>query len=481
MSEENIDKYYKSQEFKDMFRNFEKARSEGRDCMLASDDIIDIAEFYYMYGDLEHARQTAEYALSIYRDAEAPLLFMAKFELQHGNGAEKAEEYLSKVDDRQNVDFLLCSIEVSMLKGEDLRQTQRLVDDAFNCCRDDDKEDFAIEALHLLLDYHSANLASHLYSLAAGLLHSDEGTLVKARMQLENGNYDKGLKMMESLIDKDAFNAEYWNILATAQLYCEKYSDAITSEEYAIAIDPSCYDAYMNMGNAYIKLCNYSKAMEAFAKCSDLRDDEVALMMRGRCLFYMHNDEAALVVLELAKSKCTADLNNKVNILKDLAIISSGMGQFDKAKEYLKEAKQISPKRFDLEFTTIQLGIMVRQGHIAEASLFLNEEAHKVPQAECVNMLFQSALVFYENQYDSIAYKFFKAVYNLERNRHRGIPHFAMCCYSLRKWDEYLEALEIAVSEVPDETKAILAEIFPQGMEPYDYLKYAQEHQVNKN
>ena len=40
----------------------------------------------------------------------------------------------------------------------------------------------------------------------------------------------------------------------------------------------------------------------------------------------------------------------------------------------------------------------------------------------------------------------------------------------------YGRYLKDAVDKNPEEAKAVLADFFPKGMEPYDYVEYAKKH-----
>ena len=484
MSNNYFDKYYESSEFKAMFLNFEESRKKGEDCLLSSDELTDIAEFYYIKGDMRHAKETAEYAVSIYEDATAPLLFLAKMEIQLNKNAEKGKEILDKVLERNNIDYMLCRLELELMKKGHEKEALRIVMNGFDSLDEEEKAPFIGESVHLTLDYKKAELARDIMEAHADALDPSNRRLIEARFALWEGKPELGLSLLEKLIDKDTFNVQYWLILSTAQLQCGKFNEAISSAEYAIAIEPDAYEAYMNMGNAYIRICNYEKAIEAFRKYTQIRDDEVGYMMIGRCLFYMHKDDEALKMLHYAEKKCTDNKANLLDINKDLTILYTATKNIDQALIYLEKVKEETRGKYDRERITIQISILIGIGCLKEAmkllNLVLESLEEKEDKEEKIQLMFQAALIFYENKNDAEAYTLLKKVYSLDPECTTAMPYFAFCCYSQQKWDDYLHALRTSVELYPEESKAVLAEIFPNGMEPYDYVKYAEEHQIKK-
>lgn len=484
MSNNYFDKYYESSEFKAMFLNFEESRKKGEDCLLSSDELTDIAEFYYIKGDMRHAKETAEYAVSIYEDATAPLLFLAKMEIQLNKNAEKGKEILDKVLERNNIDYMLCRLELKLMKKGHEKEALRIVMNGFDSLDEEEKAPFIGESVHLTLDYKKAELARDIMEAHADALDPSNRRLIEARFALWEGKPELGLSLLEKLIDKDTFNVQYWLILSTAQLQCGKFNEAISSAEYAIAIEPDAYEAYMNMGNAYIRICNYEKAIEAFRKYTQIRDDEVGYMMIGRCLFYMHKDDKALKMLHYAEKKCTDNKANLLDINKDLTILYTATKNIDQALIYLEKVKEEIRGKYDREIITIQISILIGIGCLKEAmkllNLVLESLEEKEDKEEKIQLMFQAALIFYENKNDAEAYTLLKKVYSLDPECTTAMPYFAFCCYSQQKWDDYLHALRTSVELYPEESKAVLAEIFPNGMEPYDYVKYAEEHQIKK-
>ena len=84
------DGYFDSNDFKDILQRYEDALEEGEDIILDSEELTSIAEYYQAQGDTAKGLAAAEYALSLYANATAPLLFKARVALLQDNAAEKA-------------------------------------------------------------------------------------------------------------------------------------------------------------------------------------------------------------------------------------------------------------------------------------------------------------------------------------------------------------------------------------------------------
>ena len=89
---------------------------------------------------------------------------------------------------------------------------------------------------------------------------------------------------------------------------------------------------------------------------------------------------------------------------------------------------------------------------------------------------FQIAVSLYEHSMDQYAYMFLKRVFEKDPERTRGLAYLAACSNYLGMGDEFIGYLKDAVDKNPEEAKAVLADFFPKGMEPYDYVEYAKKH-----
>ena len=461
------DNYFNSEEFKDNLSHFEDARKEGKGCILSSDEIADIAEYYYEQGDFAKAKEIAEYATSLYPDATAPLVFLARFQMTVKKDMDMAWKYLTAIKDTEDSEYVIMMAEYLFNDGQreeaiDTLERGLVVVDS------DDAQDFIIDASFLLLDFAEIGTAKK-WAERYEDKNDEEFQRLRARIALESKDGDKAAKIMNELIDKNPFNEDYWNLLATIQIASDKYSDAATSSEYAIAINGDSSEAYMNQGNAYFKMCNYDKALEAYKQFSKLNRNEIGDIMQARCYFCKQDLENALKHLKRAKDCCTDNKANLIDVYKDMAIIFGWAGENERAFKCIDRLKKEGYN--DAELYLIEGGVLLGMDKFKEASTtFMNGyEKSKQPQ----EYMFQVAVSFYERNFDQAAYTMLKEIFYIEPDRTRGLAYLAVCCNYLGKKDEFLKYLKMAIEKNPDEARAVLAEIFPRGMEIYDYYKYA--------
>jgi tetratricopeptide (TPR) repeat protein len=88
--------------------------------------------------------------------------------------------------------------------------------------------------------------------------------LILANAHSEAGNTDVALKIYNSLIDENPYDAEAWLGIAKCYYKEEQFEDAIEPCEYAIAANEDYAEAYSMIANSYLQLENFEKAEEYF-------------------------------------------------------------------------------------------------------------------------------------------------------------------------------------------------------------------------
>lgn len=462
--------YFNSKEFINNLTLFENAQKAGRGCILGSDELADIAEYYFEKGLYSKAREAAEYATSLYPDAAAPLLFLANFEMNMKKDAKKAKELIDRVDDRTTPEYFTTLAEY-FINIDDKRSALDTLAAGKDSADTDDVSFYILDAAYLLYDYGMTREADEWKEMYADK-GSAEYLKLQARSCCERGDKAKAIELLEKVIDKDPFSADNWILLSGIQLMDDRYAEAATSAEYAIAIDDKLYAAYQNQGNAYFKMCNYEKALEAYNKMEMLCDNEVTDLLKARCFFCMQKTAEAYSLLIRAKNKCTDNIPNMTDIYKDLAIICGWSPNPQEAFKYLDWLKKNDKK--DAELGLIEGAVLLSMNRLEEANRVFSE-GYEMAENK-LEYLFQVGVSFYEHSFDTAAYLLFKEIFNKDPHRTRGLAYLAVTCNYLGHEDEFLHYLELSTKENPDEAKAVLGEFFPKGMAPYDYLEYARRN-----
>ena len=87
---------------------------------------------------------------------------------------------------------------------------------------------------------------------------------------------------------------------------------------------------------------------------------------------------------------------------------------------------------------------------------------------------------FYDNRYVEGAYAFlqrFLTHYDEEEEgkNTEGYAYMALCCYELKKYDEFLSYLKKACEVNPAECRIAVGNMFPEDVKPEDYYQYVKD------
>lgn len=465
----SLDNYFNTDEFKNYLRVYEKSQQEGTSCILSSDDLADISEYYFVIGKTTKAKEAAEYAASLYPEASAPYFSLARFSLVADKDKEAARKYIEKITDKTSSGYYLIIAEYYLFDKKP-EKARKAIEHGMAELQDEEQADLCVDAAALHIDYGYIEEAKQYLALDKYEDYdSDYVQKLKARIDFIEGNYDKGLQLYEGLIDKDPFNPENWKRLAAEQNASDKYSASATSCEYAIAINDKDDEAYMLLGNAYFKMCSYDKALEAYSKFLELSDNELAYIMISRCYFCKQNMEKALEYLKMAEEKCVDNTSNKIDMYRDFAIIYGWKGNFEEAFKYLDKLKEIG--KYDADTCLIEGGILLDMNKFEKANEVFSKGFEQASDTQ--EYMYMVAVSFYEHRNDMAAYMLLKKVFEENPERTRGLAYITACSYYLGMNEEFIKYLKMAVERNSEEAKAILADIFPANMQPYDYVEYA--------
>jgi tetratricopeptide (TPR) repeat protein len=297
-----------------------------------------------------------------------------------------------------------------------------------------------------------------------------------ARTLFGLGKYQDSARLFNELIDVNPFSTRYWNELASAQFMNEDYSNSVQSSEFSIAIDPENPEGIISKANGLYRLENYEEALNYFRRYSELvPEDEFALLHQGTCLINLARNEEAHQMLLQAIEVAPEDSPYLCDIYQELAFVLSEEGKTDEAMEYIN-------KTDDLDCDHIQM--LIVKGHIALAGHRKEESENYFHQAiqdsdYSLNVIMRVCVSLYENHYVAGAYSLFQQLFSgAPEEFDEGFAYMALCCYELKKNEEFLHFLEIACKRNPKECKMVLSDLFPKDLAPelyYDYIKNQQK------
>jgi tetratricopeptide (TPR) repeat protein len=254
----------------------------------------------------------------------------------------------------------------------------------------------------------------------------------------------------------------------------EDYNAALTSSEYAIAIDPNDADGLMSKANTLYTMGNYDEAFVYFKKYSEKRpDDEFGYLNQAQCIINKGEFEEGLSLLKKAISLAPVDSVYLPEIYQEMSFVYNKLGNVEKALWCMDMM---------YELKCDHAAILVMRGHILLANKREEEARKEFDKALEVSnndpkTQLKVIISYHDNMHLNQAYKLYLEFFkNVDKEWNEGYAYMALCCNDLKKDDEFLYYLKKACECNPEEAKAVLCEFFPEDMTPKDYYDYALEH-----
>ena len=459
--------YFESEEFRTILNKYEESVESGHPIYIDADDLADIADYYQYNGYPEKAGEAIDLALEYNPDAVGPLLYKAR-EAIMANDFETAEDYADRIEAADQMEALYLRGEIMICSGQ-TEAADQYFREHMKDIMTDELTDYVYDVANIFSDYNKHDKAFEWMARSQGD-NSDSFKELMARTLFGLGKYQDSERIFNELIDHDPYSIRYWNALASAQFMREDYSAAITSSEYAIAIDPNDPESLLSKANCLYNLGNYESALSYFKRYSEqASDDEFGFLYQGTCLINLGRYKEAVQVLDVARDTAPEDSQYLPEIYQELAFGYSEMKDPDKALYYLDQTLTLDCDHANME---------IIRGHILLANKRTIEAAEAFKRAilqsdKSPKTMLRIIVSLYDNQYTQTSYSFLKRLLaDMKGNWNEGYSYLALCCRDLGKYEEFLKYLKKAAEKNPKEAKTVLGGMFPEGMEPGDYYRY---------
>lgn len=469
----NIDEeYFNSEEFQELLERYEASINAGINPFMDADDLVDLADYYEWKGFDDKAEAAIDYALELYPSATLPNVYMARQALADGD-FKQAEYYRDEIENHDDPDYQYLVAEIMIAQG-DIEGADRLLRKYGKNVEPDEYEDFVRDCANLYIDYEQSEKAYE-WMLRSRGDDSDDFKELMGRTLFGLGKYKDSERIFNELVDQHPFSKQYWNALASAQFMNEDYSSAITSSEYAIAIDPNDPDALNKKASGLLRLGNYEEALKYYQKFCELEpDDEFGFLYQGVCLVNMNRNDEALPVLRLALALAPKDSPFLVQIYQELAFCYSAQHQVKLALQMLDKTKTLECDHVDM--MVVRGHILLQNEQIVEAEEAFKQAINQGNNAPSV--LLRIIVSLYDNRYLNACYhmliQFFQLVKEYYPEYKCGNAYMALCCYDLGMTEEFLKYLRLAVEQDPKEARSALGGLFPEGMPVSEYVEYME-------
>ena len=461
--------YFKTDQFVQLLNQYEEAVQQGNPIYMDADDLADIAD-YYQYNDrYEEAERTIDLAFEYNPDAVGPLLYRAR-EAMSKKDYDTAREYADHIVAVDQQEGFYLQGEIMINEGR-LEEADTFFMEKMKDIMLDELSDYVYDVATILSDYKAYDKAIMWIGRSKGD-NSDEFKELMARTLFGLGKYKDSERIFNELIDHNPYSIQYWNALATAQYMNEDYHAAITSSEYAIAIDPHDAESLLHKANSLYNLGNYESAQTYFERYTEVMpDDEYGYLHQGTCLINLEKLPEALKKLQRAEELASAHEGSPClpDICQELAFVYGEMKMPESALYYLDKTLDLDCDHVNIE--VIRGHILLQNNRSKEAQTAFKEALRLSNNSSKV--MLRVIVSLFENHFVSSTYMLLKTfLSHVDDDWKDGYSYMALCCMVMKKKDEFLENLKIAVEKNPKEARSVLGNVFPEGMDPQDYYEY---------
>ena len=467
--------YFESKGFQEILKKYEESAKSGHPVYMDADDLADIADYYQLHGRTEEAETVINLALEYNPEAVGPLLYRAR-EAMNRNDFETAQAYAERIEAVDNQEGLYFKGEL-LISQEKIEEANELFRENLKEMLPDEQMDYVYDVACLFSDYAIFDKAFEWIARSQGD-DSDDFKELMARTFFGLGKYQDSERIFNELIDHNPFSVSYWNALASAQFMNEDYNAAITSSEYAIAIDPNDADSILSKANGLYHLGNYETALSYYKRYTELMPhDTFGYMHQGTCLINLSRFEEAIASLEIAEQEADEKSVYLPDIYQELAFAYSELKKPDSAIYYLDKTKELDCDQTNMEI--VRGHILLANGRLEEAEQTFRHALQYTKDAP--RAMLRIIVSLYDNHYVRSSYTLLKNFFrHVDDDWKEGFSYMAVCCLDMNKQDEFLYYLKLAVERNPKEARTIMNGYFPEGMQPEEYYDYMLNKMSNQ-
>lgn len=461
------DQYFDSKEFRELLSKYEKSVEDSFPVFMDVDELTDIADYYHLIGREEDADTLIEKTLELHPLSMGPLIYKIHQALDEGQ-CEKAREIANKIVDKDCLDYLYIVGEI-LLAEQKTHQAEKLFQRQLAHIGLDEYNEYVLDVANIFADYSQYDKAMA-WMMRSDMKKTPELMELTAQILLGLGNYQESERILNELIDIDPYSVQYWNSLGNAQYMQKKYDDAITSSEFAMAIDPNETDSlFLKATCLCLKGC-FQEAEKLFKKIILKNPKDIqALLSYGTCLIKTGKKEEGISVLEELLEELPKSSPLLVECYEELAFAYSDLHMPETAIYYLDKTDELECDHIDMK---------VVKGHV----LLANEQFEKaeikfreaIIESNSDPKIFLRIIISaYDNHYVKATYHMLSNYLSSYGDRViDGYAYMTLCCWDLKKYDECIDYLKKAITINPDEARQVLSDLFPPELELKDYNSY---------
>lgn len=167
---------------------------------------------------------------------------------------------------------------------------------------------------------------------------------------------EKCIQMMNLSIQKDDTDPGPYYIKGLTLNYLGKFNEAINSFEQAIKIDPDYSDYFSSLGDSYISIEEYDKALSAYQESIEKENPiDRPFIMIPQIYSAQGKNAEALKAFYLAKENISKEGNSYITILYNIGLLELLQDNYNKAEPAFKELIEFYPEDYHSYSKLIQI------------------------------------------------------------------------------------------------------------------------------
>ena len=128
---DNKEDYFNTKDFREFLDRYERSLGLGKDEYFESQELTDIAEYYYSHGKLKEAIAALDYAIRLHPGSALPLVFRGRMALIDEKNADLACKYVGQISDQTDLDCIYLKAEI-MIVGDEVEESDRFLHDSMD-------------------------------------------------------------------------------------------------------------------------------------------------------------------------------------------------------------------------------------------------------------------------------------------------------------------------------------------------------------
>ncbi|MBQ9641438.1 MAG: tetratricopeptide repeat protein [Bacteroidaceae bacterium] len=490
--------YYDSDEFKEILDIYETSSASGTTPYLDADDYADVADYYLNCDQLDKCFESLESGLTHHPNSY-PLLSIKSSAYIFLHKYKEAEKIILTLDPSHE-ETLYQKAQLQYALHRNTPKAEEMFADWIAISResilsetDEEDEERAQEQLrdcyiHVITSFielapsrpYDEELVKRWiedYIVTFSPLGHYDSDLILADTVREENLFDMIIRVYSQILQTDPYIRYGWTILAAAQFSCDLYDDAIESADFALAVNPEDHDARLTKAHSLYATNRFTEALPLFQQyIADTHDPSQSLPY-AICLIAADRKADARKQLKKAEkyyARFRSDKEFYATSCFEMADAYLTLEHIPQAEHFIDIALRLCPH--NIHYQLLKGTLLLIHGDIHGAITYFISYVEGNPDVIEATLQVVVRLIIFN--LETIALQLIDTIEQLTppiSNIHRLYPYKALAYIRLNQYDKFLRYLKKSLETSPTLTHDVLADLFPEDMNPKDYYQYMIE------